>query len=808
MRQPGKLYQRYIDFVCRRRGVSLFVLLLACTVPAWLTVRLFQDVRADLQELMPQDAPAARALNEIHARLGSQGHLTIVAHGRNPDANRGFIDAISKRLRSLQLPMISRVQGDVRAEREWLQRRAPLILPPNVFDGVIDDVESLINRAKAQANPLFVSLDEEASQEGSWETLEQRLKQQVGSRDRFPNGYLETPDGQTVVALVWIHGSDVDIDLARTLMAAVRAEVDVLIPQFPPDLRVSYTGDAANFIEEHEAILADISLTSLVVLVLVTVLVALYFRSLRSVLVVLCGLAPGLLFAFGIGKLLVGHLNSNTAFLGSIIAGNGVNYPLILLSYYRARRLDEAMPTALMAAAVAALPGTLGAAATASAAYGGLAISSFRGFSQFGYLGGVGMITTWLWTFLTIPIAVAWFHPPRQPWQASSVQLALHRFFAGPWPKLVGALFVAVTVTGAAWGVGQGIRGGVYEMHLEVLRNRRSLAGGSASWEKKMTELFGSWVNPIVALVEEPENREPTAEALRKSLTATDPPAIDRVETIETFLPAVNEQQRRLVRLSSLKRRIEGLPSQDVPEEAQAYLDQWLSEPALRPIDSQEIPPTLVRTMREKAGGLDRTILIYPSTTVDYADGHNMIWLSKQIQAIPLPDKSLVGGPFLFMASMFELVHAEAPKVVGFVFCLVLVLLVPLYCKRPGRIVMTGLIVGPVALLSQSMVLAAGVRVNMLNFAAVPITIGVGADYLLNLFGAMDSLKLDARAACARMGGAILLCSLTTIVGYGSLLLAHSGALRSFGWAAVLGEIVAVVVVLLVLPAYWRGTPQ
>jgi predicted RND superfamily exporter protein len=106
-----------------------------------------------------------------------------------------------------------------------------------------------------------------------------------------------------------------------------------------------------------------------------------------------------------------------------------------------------------------------------------------------------------------------------------------------------------------------------------------------------------------------------------------------------------------------------------------------------------------------------------------------------------------------------------------------------------------------VAVLAQTIMLALGVKINMLNFAAVPLTIGVGADYVLNLFGAMDSLKVDARRACARMGGAILLCSLTTIVGYASLLVAQSGALRTFGWAAVLGELMAVVTVLLVLPS-------
>jgi predicted RND superfamily exporter protein len=146
-------------------------------------------------------------------------------------------------------------------------------------------------------------------------------------------------------------------------------------------------------------------------------------------------------------------------------------------------------------------------------------------------------------------------------------------------------------------------------------------------------------------------------------------------------------------------------------------------------------------------------------------------------------------------------VHQEAPRVVLVVCALVALVLVPIFWTRPGRIPLVIITVAPVAIAAQAIMLALGVKINMLNFAAVPITIGVGADYVINLVGAMDSLNLDARRACARMGLAILLCSLTTIVGYASLLVAQSGALRTFGWAAVLGEVMAVVTVLLVLPA-------
>ena len=50
-------------------------------------------------------------------------------------------------------------------------------------------------------------------------------------------------------------------------------------------------------------------------------------------------------------------------------------------------------------------------------------------------------------------------------------------------------------------------------------------------------------------------------------------------------------------------------------------------------------------------------------------------------------------------------------------------------------------------------------------------------------------------------GGAVLLCSWTTIVGYGSLLAAHSQALRGFGALAILGEIACLAAALVAAPA-------
>ena len=220
-----------------------------------------------------------------------------------------------------------------------------------------------------------------------------------------------------------------------------------------------------------------------------------------------------------------------------------------------------------------------------------------------------------------------------------------------------------------------------------------------------------------------------------------------------------------------------------------------------RPIDPATVPEALRGPFTERDGRSDRTVLVFPSLAINYDDVRNVVTFAERVSAAPVPRGSVVGGAFLVMAEIMRVLQRDAVRVIGMVCLLVTLALLPIFGRRPLRIAGTVLLVTTVAVGSQLVMLALGVRLNMLNFAALPITMGVGADYLVNLLGATDALRVDAREATARMGGAILLCSMTTIVGYVTLLLASSGALRSFGQAAVLGEIVAVLMVLGVYPA-------
>jgi len=97
---------------------------------------------------------------------------------------------------------------------------------------------------------------------------------------------------------------------------------------------------------------------------------------------------------------------------------------------------------------------------------------------------------------------------------------------------------------------------------------------------------------------------------------------------------------------------------------------------------------------------------------------------------------------------------------------------------------------------------AFGIKFNFVNFVGVPITLGVGADYAANVWARVRAEPgSPIKEVIADTGSAVALCSLTTIIGYGSLLLASNRALQSFGKLAMIGEITCLLAALMALPA-------
>jgi predicted RND superfamily exporter protein len=94
------------------------------------------------------------------------------------------------------------------------------------------------------------------------------------------------------------------------------------------------------------------------------------------------------------------------------------------------------------------------------------------------------------------------------------------------------------------------------------------------------------------------------------------------------------------------------------------------------------------------------------------------------------------------------------------------------------------------------------IQLNFLNFVAIPITIGIGAEYAHNV---MQRYRIEGAHELRRVvlatGGAVTLCSLTTSIGYLALIFSINRGIRSFGLAAGVGELSCLLAAVLWLPA-------
>jgi predicted RND superfamily exporter protein len=84
----------------------------------------------------------------------------------------------------------------------------------------------------------------------------------------------------------------------------------------------------------------------------------------------------------------------------------------------------------------------------------------------------------------------------------------------------------------------------------------------------------------------------------------------------------------------------------------------------------------------------------------------------------------------------------------------------------------------------------------------LPITLGLGIDYAINIAHRHDHDEVpDPITTLRTSGSAVFVCSLTTMIGYGSLLVSDNLAIRGFGTASLIGEITCVLTALVLVPA-------
>ena len=799
-----------------RPGLFLAASLAIAAVSVWAASHL--EIRSSFQELLPSNLPSVREVQDLIRRVGGDGTVLVVVESLDGAAGLRNAESVAEPLAgeflALGPEVIRSAESNVRPVEAWYEAHWPLFVSLEDWRKARETVRAEIKKRKIAANPLAVELDADEPEATpadapAWMDPKEPLpRERVRQRfSRYVDGFLVHPDHTSLTIVLRPAGTSLGVHEAKALMQKLQAVVDRHAQELKDKhLRIGWGGTFPIFIAEYESIINDVAGTAILVVTLVLSSILLFFRDLRSTLALGGAILVAVAVTFGLTWVVIGYLNTQTAFLGAIVVGNGINYGLIYLArVQQLRRRGEPLSASCIDGALTTARATLLASAATSVSFATLIIAANRGFRHFGFIGGIGMLLCWIFTFALVPALLSLFEKmrgaPRPKEMASGERFvpALSRLFARP--RAIVAIFAVLAAAGAFLFLRQ-VKRGAMERNLENLSNELKGRKTLTDDNQRANDALGKSLAGALALLDSRPDADAFCADIRERMKK--PPndrLIDGCDTISSVVPAEQKEKLAVVRdiVNELPDSIlSKLTDSTQRERLRAVRDDLASQ---RPVTVEEAPPTLLDRFRERDGTLGRiaAVTARPDAMLELAE--NLQAFVSAVRNVPVQGKLYdATGENVIFADLLKDIEVEGPRTTFLSFAGVLLLVFIFFRNlRTSLEVVGSLTVG--VILMCGVAAAIGLKINFFNFIVFPITFGIAVDYGANVAARSKERGSDVIGAMGEVGPAVALCSWTSIIGYGTLLYSLNRALRSFGWYAMVGEVTTIITALVLLPA-------
>jgi predicted RND superfamily exporter protein len=805
--------EKLADFQTRRPFVILLLAVVISVVSLFFVRNLGLDSR--FIALLPESSPSVQDLEKVRDRVRGLSALTVAVQSpsKDVDAMRRFIEDLVKRLEELPPDEVGVIDWNVGAYDEFVREHKHLYASLDLLERLLDALDERHDRERLKNNPFWIDFeedDERESVEDILDELEAETERGEEKAEKFPEGYYQHEEGDLIAMFVRSEiGSDANA--AGRIIDRVQAEIARLNPNsYAPDLKVTLSGDVIIAEEEQQAIARELVLATTITVTTVLLFIVLFFGRPRSIVLLGAGLVPPVLASFAVADITVGSLNASTAFLGSIIIGNGVNPNIIWLSrYFEERRRGSGVHDAILKAHQNTWLATMIASGAAALAYGSLMITDFRGFRDFGIIGGVGMVLCWVSAITVLPAAVAAYERFRpfplgkkrkRQWGHYADAFAA---VAGRVPRGVVAVSLALSLLSAVL-VTYTIIQDPFEYDFRNLRSVREEGHSEArlvQW--RVNDILasheqGRGIAVLLDSVDEIPGIEEQLDAMPSSIHAGH-------HSVLEFLP--QDAAEKLPLLEEIRELSLDMREHVEDEETLQKIDDNIPPERIAVPTLGDLPDEVALRFAEKDGTRGRIMMVQESDEFSTWDGRYLVRWAEALRTLRMSDGSrapLAGRAPVF-ADMISAVYEDMPKAIGAAFFATVVLVLVSFRRRRDSLLSIMALLMGIVWMAGTMA-ALGMKLNFLNFVAFPITFGNGVDYSINV---MRRYRLEEQAgnkesilsAVRLSGGAVVLCSMTTIVGYTSLYVSANQAMNSFGLAMAISEVTCLMAAVLTMPA-------
>jgi len=783
-------------------------------------------VDTDFANLLPPSNPSVQALEKLRQTAGGETSMKVAIKSPSFEANVEFANKLAEESLDLHYERYNGpffTDAEFRRETQFLKNNTLYLATTAELDSITQYLQEEIDQAKQEANPFLIDFDDFDDEEEQEADEEEDLDQFRESYDMLiPSEYPINEDSTLAIITLYPSGSRSDITYLEDMFSEFRNLIDKLEPStFHPEMEVRFGGRIKRHLTELESIMDDVynsfatGISSVILLVILYFSIKKYLNYRRTdprlqkhsplqhiirapvpMLIIGIPLLVSLMWTFGITSLYLGTLNTMTSVLFVILFGLGIDYGIHYYARYielraEGNNVEDSVLLSYMRTGTAIVVSAL---TTASALFI-LMFADFRGFSEFGFIAGIGIMFALFCMLFVLPSLVVLFErwnwlllPPRS--EDRAVKPLFKRF---PMARsiIVFSVVTAVTVIAFSGNLKFEYDFGKLEPEFPEYREFQEFTSGVDENE---------YHNPAFVIVDTYEEVFEVVDTLRARMEADPNTMIDGVEAIQERFPPFEEmKEQKLQKISRIRELLRDPFIENQEGENLDILRQ--SSQTREPLTEEQIPEFLKNRFMTNEGEIGRFVIVYPKSGL--SNGLRSIRFKKDVSNIQLSNGKTyhAGSTSIVAASMLDLMRTESPYMVIATFVVVFICIaLSFQSMRWTLIALIPLVIGLLWLFGIQLLF--GLKFNFYNLVVLPAILGIGCDNGVHLAHRYrEEGRKSMWEVLSSTGQHITIGSFTTMLGFAGLLFTNHPGLQSIGIMAVVGIGMTLLSALTFLPA-------
>ena len=533
------------------------------------------------------------ALDEVVREVSSQPkHFQAVLHEIDLTKlrDKGLYYLTTEELRTIE-GFLSDVEPIVRGGWEWLN---PAAMASGMYAALQEAGPQQLQQAMAAAQvklaqiaeSLLTALSEPGAYKSPWPELS---GSEVPLMALSSHRVIIADDRIGLVLLKLTPDTSASFIQNADGIALLRGIID-RIKQRHPKLAIGLTGLPVMEHDEMQRGQSSMSLATILSFVGVFIVLVAGFGGAWHPLMAMGSLLLGLTLSLGYTTLVVGHLNIISSAFGAVLTGLGINYNIYFIArYLQLRKAHVSIEDALVETAASVGPGITVSALASAIGFFAAGLTDFTGVAELGMVAGGGILMCLLAAMAALPAVIVLAdraRPDRKLPMSLDFRYWIKPFVARPRLVLIFALAGTAAVAFA-----------IARLRYDYNLLRLQPAGlESVELEEKLTTQAKESAYFALSMAKTPE------EAAARKARFLRLPMVERVDEIASRFPTGVEEKRPII--ERIRSCLAGLPERPpiIPVASPTELGQMLS--AVRPLTSANLQMAQFQRQLQEIRGL------------------------------------------------------------------------------------------------------------------------------------------------------------------------------------------------------------